>query len=181
VLKEFTPYYTELKLFNRSNDGYSYGAWNDAVTESISNNEGFTHFFLVEDDYVPARIDFLDVFLSKCNAKNAFVCQKVYEAVEGGFPRHPAVSNGMLLGEAAVKACENSGSALTTMMAMTYPQAEHDQLHFLDGIEECGYTYTDTADVAGLVFLAKSRDPLGYTFIELNLESGKPLLMPITE
>lgn len=58
----------------RENWGYSYGAWEHHIRESL--NEQYDYYFLTEDDYIvsPQQIVFYQPFLTKFTEKTAFVC-----------------------------------------------------------------------------------------------------------
>lgn len=58
------------KTIIRENIAGSYGAWNDII---INYQENITHSFLIEDDYIPCRLDFLDFFLKKDGNDVAYV------------------------------------------------------------------------------------------------------------
>jgi len=179
MLDKHKPYYTELKLFARANQGFSYGAWNSNINANVKKREGFTHYFCVEDDYVPVRKDFLEVFASKLNDVTGYAAQKVFDDVEGGFPRHAAVSNGMLSHEAAQAAYDKHGSVFKAVSSgVSYWEAERDQLNFLANIVDCGYGFTDTSNVAATKFLEKVRHAR-FRVITIDKHSGPPLLEPI--
>jgi hypothetical protein len=180
IVDSYSPYYVELKTFVRPNRGHSYGLWNTAISTSIEKREGFTHFFLVEDDYVPCRTDFLDVFMSHLTEKNAFVCQKVHEGTPGGFQRHASVSNGLLDAAAAESVMRKIGQPLSIQPSFSYTQAEFNQQYFTNGLVENGYTFSDTSDVAATEFL--KLNPLDYSEFSIQImdeEAGPPLLQPI--
>jgi hypothetical protein len=143
----------------RPNTGFSYAAWNDAINQCVENREDFSHYMLMEDDYIPARSDFLDVFLSKMDDNVGFVCHKLsHEALSAIFTTqiHAGISNGLLLGQAAREAYETYGSALCMYK---HNNAEYDwssiqlQIHFLDFVTKSGYTITDPADISSAPFL----------------------------
>jgi len=54
----------------RKNNAGSYGAWNDTLIKYYKNT---THSFLIEDDYIPCRLDFLEFFLKKDSGDVSYV------------------------------------------------------------------------------------------------------------
>jgi hypothetical protein len=178
VINSYTNYYTEIKTFVRHNVGFSYAAWNDAINQSLERGDDFDYYFLIEDDYIPARSDFIDVFVSKLNGQTAFACQKVFDAMPGGFQRHAAVSNGVLDARAARIIHNQFGVVFDIEPAVNYPQAERNQVQFLNNVIKSGYKFSDTSDVASIHYLD---NPGGNgQFIKImNEDSGPPLLLPI--
>lgn len=180
-MKKVKDYYTDIKLFIRHNVSYSYGAWSDTINSSIQNGEDIDYFFLIEDDYLPARPDFLDILMSRLDEETAFVCQKVFEQPSvGGVSTHAAVSNGMLSGRLAKNVYEQFESVFEIVPAYNYPQAERNQVNFLNNISSAGYKFTDVSDECSVHFLEHKvgGDPIIKIIDE---DSGPPLLLPITE
>lgn len=178
AVKKYDGYYTNLKFFIRRNVSYSYGAWNDTVNDSIRNLENFDYFFLVEDDYLPARDDFLKILIDRLNDKTAYVCQKVYDAQPGGFQRHASASSGMLHGVLAKEVYGKFDSVFDIKPAINYPQAETNQVNFLNYIRDSGYNFSDISDISGIHFLENLQGS-GARIKTVDELNGPPLLLPI--
>lgn len=73
------------KLIVRENLHGSYGAWEEAILDTYNN---YTYSFLIEDDYIPCRIDFVNFFLKKIKNKGYVASLYEYE--------HASISNGLL-------------------------------------------------------------------------------------
>ena len=91
---------TRLKCFCylQKNEFASYGAWNKAILRD-GQYKNFTHSFLIEDDYIPCRLDFIDFFLQALGSEgyNAFAASQIASVVIDNNPViHAAISNGLL-------------------------------------------------------------------------------------
>ncbi len=126
-LKKLSTTNINVKIFQRDNLGMSYAAWNYGILKAISEGDDCSHFFLLEDDYVPAMDNFHFPYLIK-SENCAFVASLV-----GHNPReHAAISNGLLRSD-VVKAVINQYGNLFILKADTdYLSAEFSQMHFLD-------------------------------------------------
>lgn len=60
-----------IEIIFRPNNGFSYGAWNDAI---IKNIDLYDYFFIIEDDYIPTSADFCEPFLNKISDIVPYVC-----------------------------------------------------------------------------------------------------------
>lgn len=172
----YDNYYVDLKVRMRHNSGFSYGGWNDTINACIEEGDDFTEYFLIEDDYVPVVHDFLDIFRSRMIDNVAFVCQKVFYNTHGVY-KHAAISNGLLAAPAALRSYNIYGSALSVLPAKTYADAEWNQVHFLELIQEVGFDMTDISDIASVEFL--SRQNSGYVKIEHGNATKPAVLEPI--
>ena len=143
LVGKYKPYYTDLKVIVRENQGFSYGGWHSGVNSSLAAGESYD-YFLIEDDYIPNSPDFLDIFYSKLDDKTSYVCLKVLDT--NGQP-HPAHSIGLLNGAAARKAYSVGASpVLYEPSPWGYAAGEYNQVHFLDDLNRLGYGITDIAD-----------------------------------
>ena len=70
----------------RENKAGSYGSWNDAIIKYYKNT---TYSFLIEDDYIPCRLDFLEFFLKKDSTDVSFVASYYTN-------NHAAIANGLI-------------------------------------------------------------------------------------
>lgn len=147
-----------IQIVFRRNHGYSYGAWK-AVIDLEEIQRDFDVAFLIEDDYVPSTPQFLDIFLTKMTPRTGFVAQ-VAEHVACMAPHHAAVSNG-LLSLAAIRHCKATcGTTLVIyphhLDRSGYLVGTENQITFLAGVESCGFTVDDIADVASVPFFDTS-------------------------
>lgn len=77
----------------RDNIDGSYGAWEQALLETHKDTK---YSFLIEDDYIPSRLDTIDYFLKVMNNNVAFVSSLWRE-------NHSAISNGLFNNEMVEK------------------------------------------------------------------------------
>lgn len=141
----------------RDNWGYSYGAWEYHMRESL--NEQYDYYFLTEDDYIVARQDlvFYEPFLKKFTEKTAFVCGLWAGPPPNGPDKqigHPAISYGLY----SAKACENvlnkCGEIFFDYNHRSSTKGAYDgwqgnyHNHFID----CGYEIDHTIDLIPTVF-----------------------------
>jgi hypothetical protein len=138
------------EIIYRQNIQYSYGGWNDAIKKNI--NKDYDYSFLIEDDYIPTSAKFYEPFLQEMNNRIAFVCTKV---LSGTFPRHAAISNGLISNEKCKEVLKRDRDVfcLSDLMQKGYKFAETNQVLFLNQ------------------FLV-----LGFDFEEINNEFSKPFL-----
>lgn len=142
----------------RDNWGYSYGAWEHHIRESL--NEGYDYYFLTEDDYViSSRQDlvFYKPFLQKFTDKTAFVCGLWAGPSPNGPDKqigHPAVSYGLYSADACKNVLNKYGEIFYNYNYRNSTRGPYDgwqgdyHNHFLD----YGYTITDTIDLVPTVF-----------------------------
>jgi len=158
TVKKYKPYYTDLRVVLRENKGLSYRSWELTVNNCIENDEGFTHYFLMEDDYVPARPDFIEIYKSRMADDVGYVCMAISnnKVFEGKI--HAGMAVGMLRGQAAEEAYWKWGTALRT-----YDPGESgdgygfkslvSQADFLDFVTERGYEIAGVQDLGSTLFL----------------------------
>ena len=150
-LDDYYPY--KFEILYRKNSGFSYGIWNDTI---IRNLNDYDYFFLIEDDYIPTRGDFITPFLDRCKDKVAFVCGLVEQASPERFPGHvppnedtfpfPSISNGLILGKACKKVYEKYGSVFNINYNTDYWSAYTNQIYFCKYFTDMGYNIIDTLD-----------------------------------
>ena len=78
----------KMKYISRPNLDFSYGAWETGLLHYIDNEE-ISHSFLIEDDYIPNRPDFLDFYLKKDSDNVSYVASLWRE-------NHASISNGLI-------------------------------------------------------------------------------------
>jgi hypothetical protein len=122
----------EISVSQRDNIGMSYGAWNAGIIAEINKKEGYTHYFLLEDDYCVNCDNFVRFYLEKNSAFVASMTSCVPSL-------HASISNGLLRADIAeavykvfdrvffLKNCSSTEPA-------NYLTAEFNQVHFLDHI-----------------------------------------------
>lgn len=141
----------------RENWGYSYGAWEYHIRESL--NEKYDYYFLTEDDYIVSRQGtiFYEPFLKKFTEKTAFVCGLWGGTQPDGSERqegHPAVSYGLYSTNACKNMLDTYGEIFYKYNYKNSTKEPYDgwqgnyHNHFLD----YGYTITDTIDLIPTVF-----------------------------
>lgn len=165
----------EKVITTRPNSGFSYGAWQQALQESL--DDGFDYAFLIEDDYVPIRPDFLDAFIARIKENNvAFVCQ-LWKG------NHAAISNG-LISYAAIndmldirKKCGLKNLGIFDLYTGdSYEDAIYNQLHYLSYFIGSGFKCVDTSECSAIPFLESDWDKLRTygdikcpTYIDINI------------
>jgi hypothetical protein len=169
-VQPYKPYYTDLSVIIRNNQDFSYGGWNSAIDASVrAGNE--TDYFLMEDDYVPAVDNFIDIFYERMTDGVAYVCPKILDT--HGQP-HAAHSVGLLSGEAARLMVKHHGSPLLIAPAHNYSGVEWNQVHFLDNMTASGYKISDIADRYSVPFSGLHQDT-----IELGQQNAVAPIVPI--
>ena len=186
ILRDYRPYYVDLRLITRENMGFSYSGWALAINQSVENEEDFTHYMLVEDDYAPGREDFLEVFASKMTEGIGYVAQKLsYYVMDELFntPKHPAIACGLMSAEAARKAHDKYGSAILTIATSRYDYFSLMlQVHFVDFIKGVGYDISDCADISSIIFLhIDCANQSGWTLREYGNKDERRALEPVIE
>jgi hypothetical protein len=155
LVAKYKPYYTDLRFFVRRNIGHSYGAWSDAIETNLDNDEHFSHYFLIEDDYLPNDPKFIDYFLSKFIGNVAYVCQLILPP-QPGIIRHASISNGLLHGAAASGMRRIGERVFVIHPSIDYKDAEVNQVRFLDNLFEHGFDMNDVSDITSIEFVEKS-------------------------
>jgi len=79
---------TPVVVLVRVNTGYSYASWNHAFE---TYKEEFTHYIIVEDDYVPWSHNFDSALVEHADRENTYVCG--LQARRGGLA---SISNGII-------------------------------------------------------------------------------------
>ena len=86
-----------------NNDNHSYGSWNFVMNKCIAGEDNMD-FFLIEDDYFPAKDEFYLPFIERMKGNVAYVCQF--------YDRGAAISNGLMSFRAAKAHHENFGNCI---------------------------------------------------------------------
>lgn len=140
----------------RENTGFSYGAWN-AVINSTKND--FDYTFLIEDDYIPTKTDFIDYFLSKIKDDTIYVCC-LYRS------DHAALASGLFINKHAF----TPAFKLIDNNSYSYGAYEN-QIHFLRLYQNEGFKIEDITDIAHTEFLNVTRQSILYG------DQSKPFIM----
>jgi len=140
----------EGKVIVRENKDASYGAWNDSLIETHKNT---SHSFLIEDDYIPSRLDFLDFFLSKDTSGISFVSSYYHN-------NHAAISNGLINNEKVKKKIFETNSLFLLSGNNSYPGFFENQENFLSLIDG---EITDITDIGHTLFSDLNKGNLVYT------------------
>lgn len=156
-----------------TNEYYSYGCWEHCMKNNLEDN---LDFFLIEDDYLPARNEFYLPFQEELDKKTAYVCQlytKVLELFD-----HAAISNG-LMNLDAIKEHVNTFGTCTSIPNMInttkYNPGVIAQMGFLDHFPKLGYRIKDIS--------AKYKQPYlqaNDTIVKYGNRNGEILLQPYT-
>lgn len=141
------------EILLRKNSGFSYGIWNDIIIKNIND---YDYFFLIEDDYIPTRIDFLDHFLKRIKNNTAFVCGLVEQASAERYPSHvskddgcfpfASISNGLISAAACREVYKKHGTVFKINLNTDYSSAYSNQIYFYKYFTDMGYGITDTLD-----------------------------------
>jgi hypothetical protein len=147
----------------RDNICGSYGAWNDALIESHSKS---THSFLIEDDYIPADINFIEYFLKKDKPNVSFVASYFHDS-------HASISNGLINNTRVLETLNNKGSLFRLIGDNEYGGGlYHTQYQYLRDIEG---EITDITDIGYTVFYTPEKN------INYTNDSLTKLIEPIIE
>lgn len=117
-IKEITE--INVNYIFRENINYSYGAWETGILSDTS----LQYSFLIEDDYLPIKHNFLDYFLTKIDNNTIFVCQQIFENPK----QHAAISNGLFNNNLIT----NKTSIFDLNFQNGYNNADSNQLNFLN-------------------------------------------------
>lgn len=172
----------KVELIFRKNSGFSYGIWNDTIIQNLNN---YDYFFLIEDDYLPTRNDFLNPFLKRLQHNTAFVCGLVELASANRFPGHvtpgekpflfPSISNGLISASACKKVYNSTGSVFKINLNKDYWSAYTNQIYFCKPFIDMDYTIVDTMDEYSSYYNnATVKDLVIY-----GADKQAPLLIPI--
>jgi len=119
----------------RENKAGSYGAWNDAI---IKNHKNTTHSFLIEDDYIPCRLDFLDFFLRKDDIDVSYVASHFNEI------HVAAIANGLISSKKVEETFLNHNTVFQIIDDTTYGTGLYqNQICFLNAINGRRVDITD--------------------------------------
>jgi len=137
----------KIEFIIRKNFGFSYGAWSEGLKSLLNSNVEYA--MLIEDDYIPAQENFLEIFKKHISPDTAFVCQKA-EDIPNVAPRHAAVSNG-LINMKALRAVNETYMQMFSIFPFELGRAEHlmgteNQITFLALLESIGYKVKDISD-----------------------------------
>jgi hypothetical protein len=138
------------KVLVRENKDASYGAWNDSLIETHQNT---THSFLIEDDYIPSRLDFLDFFLSKDSPEISFVASYYYN-------NHASISNGLINNEKVKKKLSEDNSLFLLSGNNSYSGFFQNREFFLTPIEG---VITDITDIGHTLFFDSDKSNIVFT------------------
>ena len=138
------------KVIVRENKDASYGAWNDSLIET---HQSTTHSFLIEDDYIPSRLDFLDFFLSKDSPEISFVASYFYN-------NHASISNGLIDNEKVKKKLSEDNSLFLLSGNNSYSGFFRNQEFFLTPIEG---VITDITDIGYTLFFDSDKSNIAFT------------------
>lgn len=170
-----------VNVIYRENKNFSYGAWNEALIQSIQSDTESDYAFLIEDDYVPCTAEFHLPFISKIeeDIKYGFVAclakrhsSKVYKQ-----KLHAAISNGLIRYSSVRQAYETHNSPLSLKGPKkpkgAYGIGEYLQVHFLSHITE-NFTMTDISAEYSIPFYDIKKGVKFY-----GRKGGKVLINPI--
>lgn len=182
IKRQLDDYYQyKFEIVYRKNAGFSYGIWNDTI---IKNLDKYDYFFLIEDDYLPTRGDFILPFKQRCVGKNVFVCGLVEEASPQRFPGHvpvnedpflfPSISNGLLSAAACRRVYKKYGSIFNINYNNDYQSAYTNQIYFCKHFTDMGYNIVDILDEYSSPYNNASKREL-----VMYGDNKPPLLLPI--
>ena len=167
-----------VKLIQRENIDFSYGAWNEAIQLGINTKSRYA--FLSEDDYIPKVPNFYEYFIKKFDDDTAYVCQLYIANRAADKKVHAAMSSGFVSYEKAKIVYQKHGSVLKLVnkhdsdVNKSYSLGQVNQVNFLDYFHE--YKITDVSEETFSVFL----DVYNRQTSHGNL-NGVELIVPITE
>jgi RimJ/RimL family protein N-acetyltransferase len=171
------------KVIMRDNVDYSYGAWNEAIIHNLNSEAEYA--FLLEDDYIPANIDFYKYFLELFDENTAYVCQ--YYGNHGKLGMHAAISNGFI----DYKKCRvvyEQKQTIFKLIASEHSKdyvnssAEKNQISFLDHCtKDLTYIAKDITKEHYSLFLEFIRDTTDSKIKAYGNTLGNLLVTPIME
>jgi hypothetical protein len=167
IKNTFSSYYTDLEILMRPNEGFAFGGWNDLVNARLDAESDFTHYFFFEDDYVPHRPDFIELFMSL-----------VVDSI--GYVRSASHPSGMLVAEAGRETRQKFGSVFDVEdEVLTYVKAEHVEAALLNNLIKSGYTYAYISDIVSAPYLEKFESEQKGRVIEYGVPDVPPAIVPI--
>jgi hypothetical protein len=135
------PNYVKVKVVERKNQGFSYGAWNDVIGQCLQDDSNFDYHFIIEDDFVPTADNFYETFVEKCTNENPFVCCLTLNE-----PRyHAAMPHGLLQNKACKHVYEQHKDVFV-VYGDSYPEAWATQVDYINNFTSLGYTFNDIID-----------------------------------
>ncbi len=121
-------------IISRENVGMSYAGWNCAIKHFLQNEDNYTHYFVIKDDYVPSLPDFLQFYYTP---NVSFVASMV-----SYYPTtHASISNGMLSADVARRTLLSFGEVFSVKSGVgdqsghSYRVGEINQIGFLEYIK----------------------------------------------
>lgn len=142
-----------VEVVTRPNCGYSYGAWQEGVVRS--HDADVTHFFLIEDDYLPAADLFYLPFLRKFDERTGFVASS-FAHFPGTIPANADVPSGLLSASAARDVLSRLGQLFAIcdlpLGAGDYALGCENQITFLAPMLECGFLVRSIQDRCSVPF-----------------------------
>lgn len=166
----------EFVLIYRQNDGFSYGAWNEAIIDDLQKeNEESEYYMCFEDDYILNDETSVLPILERCNEINSYVaCMAVVD--HPNYINHPAFSVGMFHKESCRKVFNEFGSPFFIMNGGNdYPHSWKIQETFYKNFLDMGYQITDFLDEYSCDFLYTGTNEVK-TF---GKSDSKKLVVPI--
>jgi hypothetical protein len=169
------PKNVKLNLKFRENTGFSYGAWNDVITNSILDGKEFDYHFMLEDDYLPNKPDFYKPFVEKSVGQTAFVCCLLFP--KEGDNRHPSISNSLVRNDACKLILEKHSSVFNVNGAAgnDYHGAYNIQTSYHNYFGEEKYILDDLADQYHFPFHDSQND----STIDYGNSNGEKLIIPL--
>ena len=119
-----------------NNDSHSYGSWNFGMKSCLEDD---MNFFLIEDDYLPAKDEFYIPFVESMDRYTAYVSQLyVKKNVQ---MEHAAISNGLMNIEAVRAHVDKFGECISVSAASSksHNPGVYSQLHFLENFKYLGF------------------------------------------
>lgn len=175
VVEECGPYKMHLTFIERDNKGFSYGAWNDALIYSLTNNKNWDYYFLLEDDYIPSKKDFYKPFVENCTDETPFICSQASYGDRN--KRHAMISNGLIQGKACKEVYSKNNSVFLIYDTESfYGVAFQIQTDFYDLFTEIGYKFDDITNEYCFPF----HDSVDDSIVYRGKENGEILLEPIS-
>lgn len=162
-----------IKFIYRKNIGYSYAAWEEAIIDGLEDKD-IEYYMLMEDDYVPAKSNFYQPYVDKLlsDKRIGYVCSLVSIEIR---PRHAGMSGGLLRKSYAKEIFKKTGKVFSISDKESYIGAELSQIHFLDNMEENGYSFDDI----GLDFCQEFSSQ--NKILSYGNKRGEKLIVPIVD
>jgi len=136
-----------IEVIFRGNDGFSYGAWDTAIKQTLRKK--FDYYFLIEDDYVPVKEDFYKPFIEKMDENTSYVAQLYKE-------NHAAISNGLLSRKKVLEVFKQHNKVFDIIDGHNSEVGTKNQVSFLGLFPK--NSFKDVADVSYVPFLESNKD-----------------------